>query len=117
MRGTFNTPVKVRKNSDCVDSGSETVLATSLLQKMLSELRSDIIYAQKQSEKELGNSIEFCNNRIDGLHKLLSKHNEIIKIQQIELDSLREANTDLKNTVSILSFRCDEYSRSNAVEI
>jgi hypothetical protein len=118
---SHSTPVTPASS---VGSGVVASLDMATIERMLSDLRSDIISSLLTGQNKIASDLDNLNKIVslksDENIALVEKQNEIISNQQVLLDSLKKENLTLREKVSELTQKLDDseqYSRRNCVEV
>jgi hypothetical protein len=109
-----------RALSDSSSTSTSNIMNVENMKSLLTNLEGKIVSGQRQLEQDLGKSLNLCHEKLDENSNLLRSQQEVIAKQTELIELLRLDNLALKKRVNELEIKldsCDQYSRSNTLEI
>lgn len=107
-----DTPVKSANSLQC----QSTTITSDVLEKLLSDLKNEILGGQARLEK----SLEICRQQLSSNSDIITKQSDIIKGQEQIILALQNDNIQLKKNIDLLTDKLDaleQYGRKNTLEI
>lgn len=90
------------------------------LKLLIDNLEKRIMSGQKQLEVDLGKSLNLCHEKLDENGQTVKNLHDVIKKQNEVIETLRLENLAQQKKINELAVRlddCEQYSRSNTLEI